>query len=242
MFRLGRKAVIQDSRTVKLSKYLTSVLPTPPVSVDWTKNQTSWGMDLNDTLGDCTIAGCLHAIQVWSLNANTEATLPDSTALEYYEKWDGYNPNDPSSDQGGILLNVAKNWKNEGLAGHKIELFASVNHTNQTEVQTAIDLFGGLYIGFNVPSYIMDDNSKIWDVSNTDNSIEGGHCVYICGFDQTYLTVISWGSIYRMTYNFWKEYVDESYCILSDDWFNKSGVDPAGLNLTQLKTDIGMIR
>jgi len=31
---------------------------------DWTKGITEWGMMMNDTLGDCTIAGVGHAVQV----------------------------------------------------------------------------------------------------------------------------------------------------------------------------------
>ena len=69
-YRLGRKCVKTDSRTLRLAKY-TADLPTPPASSDWTKGITQWGMMLNDTLGDCTIAGLGHALQVWTVNAST---------------------------------------------------------------------------------------------------------------------------------------------------------------------------
>ncbi len=88
--KLGRKAIKTDSRTLKLGKYLTPSLPTPPASADWTKGITSWGVMLNDTLGDCTIAGCGHAVQVWTANTGHEVTLPNATIEKYYEKWDGY--------------------------------------------------------------------------------------------------------------------------------------------------------
>ena len=101
IMKLGRKAVKTDSRTLKLASYLSSSLPPAPPAVYWSKGNKNWGMMLNDKLGCCTIAGVCHAVQVWSRNSGTEITLPDSVVLQTYEQWDGYNPRDPSTDQGG---------------------------------------------------------------------------------------------------------------------------------------------
>ena len=77
--KLGRKAIKTDTRTLVFGDYLTPALPPPPPAVDWTEGIASWGMMLNDTLGDCTIAGCGHAVQVWTANTGSEATVPDPT-------------------------------------------------------------------------------------------------------------------------------------------------------------------
>src|SRR5215469_7613863 len=122
--KLGRKAIKTDSRTLMLGKYLTAKLPKPPAKADWTKGITSWGMMKNDTLGDCTIAGVAHAIQVWTANTGSIQTTPDSTVVEYYEKWDGYVAGDPSTDRGGIELDVLNDWKKNGFNGHKLAAFA----------------------------------------------------------------------------------------------------------------------
>ena len=132
--KLGRKAIKSDSRTLALAKYLTPALPPPPPTADWTKGITNWGMMLNgpdpsapqfpDGLGDCTIAGVAHAVQVWTANTGTMVTVPDPTILSYYEEWDGYRPNDPTSDQGGIELDVLKDWKQSGFAGNELLAFA----------------------------------------------------------------------------------------------------------------------
>src|SRR5215471_10150806 len=66
--KLGRKAVKTDTRTLMLGNYLASTLPPPPAAYDQTKGVTGWGMMMNDTLGDCTIAGLGHAVQVWTVN------------------------------------------------------------------------------------------------------------------------------------------------------------------------------
>ena len=59
-------------------------------------------MMLNDRLGDCTIAGMFHAMQLWSFKArSTELTEADQYVLATYEEFCNYNPNDANSDQGG---------------------------------------------------------------------------------------------------------------------------------------------
>jgi len=135
--RLGRKAIKTDTRTLRLARYLTPTLPAPPTAQDWTKGITAWGMMLNDQLGDCTIAGRQHAIQVWSANLGNEVTLPDADALTAYEQWCGYVDGDASTDNGGVELDVLTDWKQKGAAldGHELTGFAAANVTNLTEIR-----------------------------------------------------------------------------------------------------------
>jgi hypothetical protein len=241
-YRLGRKAVKTDSRTLRFAKY-AAALAAPPASVDWTKGITQWGMMLNDALGDCTIAGIGHAIQVWTANASTEITLPDQVILDYYEWWDGYVDGDPSTDDGGIEIDVLNHWKKKKFWGHKLDAFVDPDVSNLTEIQQAINLFGPLYIGLNVPESVMNtdnDPSIPWDVTG-DNTLVGGHCVVCVGYEPGYISLISWGSVYRMTTAFWAQFVDEAHCLLSQDWISSSGVDPAGFNLPQLRADLAAI-
>jgi len=139
---LGRKAVVTDSRTKKLGAYIGASLPLPPIKVDWTKGVKNYGVMLNDKIGNCTICGVAHAIQVWSNNTGTEVTVPDSDILAMYEAWDGYNPNDPNSDNGGIELNVLKNWKNLGFFGHKLAAFATVSPLNKPLIYLEVFILG----------------------------------------------------------------------------------------------------
>src|ERR1035441_1811578 len=236
---LGRKAIVKDSRTLQFAKYLTSSLPHPPSKCDWAEGQTKWGMMLNDKLGDCTIAGCGHAIQVWSHALGKESTVTDANVLAKYELWDGYNPKDPNSDQGGIELNVLTDWKNSAFYGHKLDAFVAVNVANSHQVQQAIYLFGGVYIGIALP--ITAQNQLVWDVVRDNGSGDsepgswGGHCVYVPGYDNTGIECITWGANQKMTPAFWAKYVDEAYALLGQDFINAKGISASGFNLTQLK-------
>lgn len=164
--KLGRKAIKTDTRTLLMSDYITPTLPPPPPTVDWTQGQTSWGMMLNDSLGDCTIAGVGHAVQVWALNTTAQSTtvesIPDQTILSYYEKWDGYNPADPSTDQGGIELDVLKDWQKAGFSKHKLIAFVDPSVANITEIRQSINLYGGVYIGLSLP--LTAQSQDVWDV------------------------------------------------------------------------------
>ncbi len=240
-FKLGRKAVKTDPRTLRLENYLSTSL-VPPASMDWTKGITSWGMMDNDTYGCCVIAGVGHAVQVWSANDASEITEPDKQILEQYGYWCGFNPNDAAAtDNGCIELDVLNRWKKYTFCGKQLKAFVSVAPSNMTGIKNAIALFGGVFIGLSVPNYVMNSLTtagSTWGIQ-PDDGIAGGHCVYVVGYDASTLTFISWGGVYKMTWAFWNKYVDECYCLLGQNWVE--GKSPTGLNLTQLEADLAAI-
>ena len=160
--KLGRRAIRHDPRTLQLARYMKA-LPPPPPAVDWTKGITAFGMMLNDALGDCTIAGCGHAVQIWTANLGAEVIVPDATVEQFYEEWDGYDPADPSTDQGGVELNVLNSWRQGGFAGHILTGFADPHPANLEAVRQAISLFGGVYIGLSLP--LSAQNQAVWAVT-----------------------------------------------------------------------------
>jgi hypothetical protein len=248
--KLGRKAVVTDTRTLRLSKFFTAQLPPPPVAVNYGQMPlpgngpfTGWGEMLNDELGDCTCAAIGHACQTWELAATgTIPPITDGQVESIYESWCGYVPGDPSTDQGGVELNVLKAFKAQGFAGFTLTAFASVLPANQQHVMQAIYLFTGLYIGMDIPQYIMPDDGDVpmlWDVNSTaDNTIIGGHAVYVIGYNSVGPKFVSWGEIYQMTWAFWSKFVDEAYSLISKQQFEKSGLAPSGFSLDALETDL----
>jgi hypothetical protein len=242
--KLGRKAIKTDTRTLALASYLTPSLPPPPPAVDWTKGITSWGMMLNDTLGDCTIAGCAHAVQVWTANLGKEITVPDATVESYYEKWDGYDPSNPDSDGGGVELDVLNDWRKQGFAGNALLAFADPKPANLTEIRQSIALFGGVYIGLSLP--LTAQNQDVWDVVGDGQSGDsapgswGGHCVFVPKYDASGFTCVTWGQLKTMTVAFWNQYCDEAHTLLAMDWLSVKG-SPSGFDQAQLQVDLKAI-
>ncbi|HEY1987775.1 MAG TPA: hypothetical protein VGG85_20345 [Terracidiphilus sp.] len=242
--KLGRKAIKTDSRTLALGDYLTSALPAPPPAKDWTCGITNWGMMLNDKLGCCTIAGVGHAIQVWSACTGGEVTVADSVIESFYEQWDGYNPADPNTDNGGIELDVLNDWRKTPVDGHNLLAFADPKVSNLVEVRQSITLFGGVYIGVGLP--VTAQNQDVWDVvpnsgANGKKGSWGGHCVFVPKYDEHGFTCITWGGLKTMTLNFWKKYVDEAHTLFGQNWLSAKG-SAAGFDQTQLQTDLSCIK
>ena len=114
--KLGKKAPRFDPRTLKIERYFTSALPAPPSRVDWSRGfNINYGMALNDSLGDCTEAKKVHAIQCWTLCNGRMVTVPDSVVLAAYEADGGYVPGDPSTDNGEDMLTNLNDWRQNGL-------------------------------------------------------------------------------------------------------------------------------
>ena len=205
--RLGKRPRRHDSRTLKLARYVKSALPPAPPCVDYTRGITDWGMMLNDSLGCCTIAAVGHAVQVWTANAaSAEVSFPDPVILDYYKTWDGYNPADPATDQGGVELDVLNDWRQQGFAGQALDAYAAIdlgtrdtgqgtreNPSSQDvsvlpmlDVMDAIWLFSGAYIGLELP--ISAQTQDVWDVSANPGPDDepgswGGHAVYLVGYE-----------------------------------------------------------
>jgi hypothetical protein len=251
--KLGRKAIKTDTRTLAFGDYLTPALPPPPPAADWTKGITSWGMMLNgpepsepqfpEGLGDCTIAGAAHAVQVWTANTGTMVTIPDPTILSFYEQWDGYVLGNASTDNGGVELDVLNDWQKQGFAGNTLVAFADPKPAKLVEIHQSIALFGGVYIGLSLP--LTAQSQDVWDVvpnggAKAKAGSWGGHCVFVPKYDQNGFTCITWGQLKTMTLAFWKKYCDEAHTLLSQDWLSAKGA-PNGFDQAQLEADLKSI-
>ena len=229
-----------------LANYLTPALQPPPERIDWGRGfNISFGIMLNDSLGDCTIAACGHAIQTWSLDNGRMITLPDSAILTGYEQACGYVDGDPSTDNGGNELDVLNFFRQTGIGGHKIMAYADPNPATILHVKQAIALFGGVYIGFNVPQSFMDQFNEGLPITPLahDGGIVGAHAVWMFGYNSQYLIGDTWGARFLMSWDFWtdRRYVDECHCLLSPDWINVRGLDPSGVLLTDLEKDLSLV-
>ncbi len=129
----------------------------------------------------------------------------------------------------------------EGSGRHRIAAFVEVDTSNFSDVKLAIYTGGLVYLGFEVPDYVM--SSQTWDVNPGKANIVGGHAVIAAGYDEQGLNIISWGSkAYRMTWAFWSRYVDEAYLVADADWITSSGKSPAGISLLDLETQMEALR
>jgi len=247
---LGKGPARIDSRTFKLSDFLKSP-PPPPAAINWYKGVADWGAMLNDELGDCVCAAIGHADQVATLNTpEGELTVNDDVIENVYEMACGYNPSDPSTDNGCVIVDTL-NWVRkyglgkrhtaEGQVRHRQALYAYADPDpgDITHVKQAIASFGILDVGLQLPLTAQNQVGSLWTVvgdPNTNPNSEpgswGGHSIVICAYDAEKLIGITWGQLQPMTWQFFGSYVDECHALLMDRWMDSpaaAGIDLAAM-------------
>jgi hypothetical protein len=242
-FALGKLPVRHDVRTLRLARYVDrAALPKPPPALDVTANVHDWPMYGNDRIGDCTCAAAGHMIEAWTgVAAGTAVEVSERAVLSAFDRVKIVDP--ATGEEGAVELDVLKFWRKTGVSRHRIGAFASVPIDDHDLVRTAAFLFGGLYLGLELP--ISAQTQGVWDWTGSLDGASrpgswGGHAVDVVRYGAGSLSVVTWGRLQELTWSFWDRYVDECYCILSQD-FIAGDRAPNGFRLAELKADLAAV-
>jgi hypothetical protein len=242
-YRFGKHPPKVDYRTLRFKSYLTPAIPAPPAAYNvlttsvYLKLKTNdptklFPMDGNDTLGDCTVAALAHAETVYHGLLGKQQILAKTSVVKLYMHLTG------GVDSGLNELDVLNYWRQNPVSGDKIINYVGIDPKNHTHIQLAIQLFGGVYLGFQVQQNAVQDfdNHQAWTPGPLT---QDGHAVYAVGYDQNQVTVLTWGNTQQGTWAWWDECVDEAYAILPPE-AQKNGFAP-GYNYAQLQTDLAAV-
>jgi hypothetical protein len=240
--KLGRVSPVASSlsRLPLFGEYAAG-LPDPPAVEDWRDGvDTGLGGALgNDTVGCCTCATLARMEQVF-IEKNGGSYSPDTQlVLDTYATVTGWTPNDPSTDNGAVMVDVLNYWMQTGFGGRKLAAYsrARAGHTKSTK--QAIAFFGGVCLGVAFPPAWFEDD--VWDTGRGHDYIpDGGHEVPAFGYNKDGLVVVSWGRVYLLTWRAVARYVEEIQVPVSADWAD-SDLSPSGFALNQLVGDLGMV-
>jgi hypothetical protein len=241
--KLGKLPVRTDVRTLLLARYVDATeLPAPPATFDETSGISLWPLYANDRIGDCTTAAAAHMIEAWTSSGRGRVVMLSERSV--LTAFDAVKLVDPlTGEEGAVELDVLRYWRRHGIGRHRIGAYARVAVHQPQLVRTAAFLFGGLYIGLQLPRTAQ--RQRVWDWTGSlrgpaEPGSWGGHAVDVVGYDAAGLTVVTWGRLQRLTWSFWDRYCDEAYCILSDD-FLLQGRAPNGFDLAALEADLALV-
>ena len=252
--KLGRLKTPKARRAenFKLGKYITT-LPTAPASVKYSPPVVAaggYGMLCNDKLGCCVVAGAMHLGMTWTDQHGTTMKIPsDAEVIAAYSAIGGYVPGDESTDNGCDMLTALNYWRQTGITAggtlHQIGGFAEVNHKDPAELAAALWLFGGLFVGIELPAgfqgltswtRVPNQHKGKWAPDSW-----GGHCVIFVDDVNELLQTVTWGELVP-TDNTALPYVDEVYAVFSQEMLDPtSGKCPAGFSQAVLIADLAAL-
>jgi hypothetical protein len=240
--RFGKHPAKRDYRTLRFHDYLTHPMLVPPAAVSilervenrlhGTDPKTLFPMDGNDTLSDCTIAAVAHGDTVFHGLIGRQSIMTKSYVVKLYYHLTG------GVDSGLYLLDVVNYWRQNPIARDEILAFASVDVKKHVDVKLGIELFGGVILGFQVQQNCVQEFNagQPWTPGPLTNE---GHAVYAVAYDADGLTVLTWGSTQKATWDWWDECVDEAYALLPPE--AQIGEFTPHFNFAQLKADLSAV-
>jgi len=218
-----------------LSSYMTSPVFKTPRSFDYSNRVKDYPMALNDTYGDCTIAGVVHMLQLAYAEIGEVFEYPgdDAVKQEYFKLTGG-------ADTGLVEHDVLKTWMTDGLFGTKISAYAPVNIKNRDEMAAAIYLFGSVYLGVEMPpdAETQFESHQPWHVPMYPEEPSGGHCVVATGCNRFGVDIITWGATESMTWQWWETYGSEAWVVIPEAFVELDHGPIWNINILSLQEDL----
>jgi hypothetical protein len=264
--KLGRQPMDPERPRLTLEKYLDPRTPLagpglPAVGLDQDVDRLSrvlnWPMYANDQLGCCTISALGHMFGAWSVYAGAaagETLFTDSAIIKAYSACGGYVPGEPDTDQGCVMADVLAWAKSTGMQDRngkvrKVAGYAALgNPADEDLLGQVLDVFGTVYVGFNVQEHMMAqfEYGQVWTWKRGDQVV-GGHCVPLqrrepAGSRHGILDYITWGQPQHADFGWQAGAVEEAWVVVTEDWIGANGTSPEGLDLQQLLADMRYVR
>ena len=232
----GKLAPARAAHLGALTDYLTAPLPVPPSSFNYGNKVTSgFPMALNDTYGDCAIAGVIHLLEIWYAEVGEVFAYPgDEVVKETYFKLTG------GQDTGLVLQNVLKEWQTNGLFGTKILGYAPIEIRDTKTFKAATYAFGGTYLGVELPANAEQqfEAGQPWHLAGGYQRPVGGHCIVGSGANRLGVDDLTWGAEDAFTWSWWNYYGSEIWVAIPEIFAEKGHGPLANIDIASLQLDL----
>jgi hypothetical protein len=197
----------------------------------------------NDAIGDCAEAACGHLIQLASAVTGRLTSVQLADIESAYSAITGWDPARPATDKGSQMLDVLRYWRTTGIAGVQIDAFVALKPGNDTHFEAALNLFGGVYLGLDLPTAAQ--TQTVWDIAPPGARADswrpgswGGHAVAVVAYDRLTVRLVSWGALRVATRAFIRTYASEAYATIGGLWAAAGELAPSGFNRELLDADL----
>lgn len=247
--KLGRLPADQAAlaRAPQLAGHMRA-MPPPP-----TLNRSSIPfapqMDGNGEIGDCTAVGIANAARGMAALNGFGVDIPTDRVVGFYSASTGYDPADPSTDQGGVELDVLGHQLAHGFdTGGQAPLvadFATFDPGDRATFASALARIGPVYLGVNLALADLD-TSVTWDTGTLGDQTAGtwgGHCLIAWDYtglgDGDTVRLATWGTLQPCTWRWLTSRCEEAHVLIwrqlmKASRLNFAGVDYEGLRATNM--------
>ena len=220
-----------------LTWYAAGALPVPPARRPVPlPGIGDWGMDGNDTYGDCGVAALHHGDMCVEYDTATPV-VPLTTAQieQYYLAYTG------GQDSGVVLADFLAYVKKTGWFGHEVAAYAPVSISDIKTLEFAVNAYGFAYAGIQVTSAMENafTAGAPWTPEDFATPVIGGHCVPIVGYGTDYLYCVTWGRMQAISFSAWPFMAEEAWAVLMSEVVSKG--ENHGLSLAALQADLARL-
>lgn len=185
-------------------------------------------------VGDCGVAGLQHGMMGTAADTHEAEAFPSADeVVSYYLTYTG------GQDSGVVLSQYLAYVRQRGFYGHTVAAYAPVAVHDVPTLQFTVDAYDFAYCGITVTQAMLDafDAGQPWTAATLTGPVLGGHCVPAVGYDDQYLTVVTWGKTQQIAWPAWHQMAEEAWAVLSGELVS-SGTDGHGINLAALQADL----
>ena len=232
--RLGVKGEKYKAKTLKLDTYFTpDTLPVVPFSEDIMPASPSlYDSDSlgNNEYGCCTIADAGHFMRRLGFHVTAKMVVD-----QYLKLGDG-------ADEGLYAIDVMTEWRKNGLFGlPPIDAFMLIDLKNKVHRAVSVSLFGGYHWVGKIPTEVMDNVDKDFEIRDGQDHSAGGHMMWCHSYSPLWDVVNTWGIRKPASEEFLSTYGWEAYVVLHPAMVSINGRAECGLDLTELRAAIRAI-
>ncbi|MBV1835675.1 hypothetical protein [Acetobacter estunensis] len=185
----------------------------------------------NGTIGDCTSVGLANSFRAQSACGGFQVDVTTDEAVAFYSLSTGYVPDNPSTDQGGVELDVLATAARDGYALATQTLFplwGTMEVADLNAARLCMAAFGPVYCGFLLSESDMWTTelgalASVWDTDvpagrgDTTPGSAGGHCALLWDYtgtgDTDLVSILTWGTIQKATWRWVRSRMDEVHAI-----------------------------